>query len=137
MGRFAILALALGLAACKPVQAPTPDSEADPIARQFYDEVRSGADLDGDPHLAHELKNPTTYDQIAEFRALIPAETPRAVELRSSDVTEDSAGTTTRIAEIYHYSDHDLLVQTALFKSPGGVEPVIVGFRVSQPESGG
>jgi hypothetical protein len=137
MGRFAFLALALALAACKPVEAPTLDPEADPIARQFYEEVRSGADLDGDPHLAHELKNPTTYDQIGEFRAMIPAETPRSVELRGADMTVDSAGTTTRISEIYHYSDHDLLVQTALFKSPGGVEPVIVGFRVSQAEGGG
>jgi hypothetical protein len=138
MARFAFLALAtLALAACKPAEAPTPDPEADPIARQFFDEVRSGADLDGDPHLAHELKNPTTYDQIAEFRALIPAETPRSVELRSSDVTVDSTGTTTRIAEIYHYSDRDLLAQTALFKSPSGVEPVIVGFRISETEGGG
>ena len=137
MARFAILALALTVAACKPAAAPTLDPEADPIARQFYEEVRGGDDLDGDPHLAHELKNPTTYDQIAEFRALIPAGAPQSVELRSSDVTEDSVGTTTRIAEVYHYADRDLLAQTALFKSPGGVEPVIVGFKVTVMQSGG
>ena len=64
-GRRAIgsLALALALVACKPAAAPL-DAEADPIARQFYEEIRTGGDLDTDPHLAHELKNPTTEDQI-------------------------------------------------------------------------
>ena len=137
MARFAILALALTVAACKPAAAPTLDPAADPIARQFYEEVRGGGDLDADPHLAHELKNPTTYDQIAQFRALIPAEPAQSVELRSADVSDDSVGTTTRIAEVYHYADRDLLAQTALFKSPSGVEPVIVGFQVTPVQGGG
>jgi hypothetical protein len=134
MARFALPALALALAACQPAAAPV---DADPIARQFYEEVRTGGDLDADPHLAHELKNPTTEDQIARFRALIPVEPPRSIELRSSDVTVDNTGTTTRITEIYHYADRDLLAQTALFKSPSGVDPVIVGFNLTEATGGG
>ena len=136
MARFAILALALTVAACKPA-APTLDPTADSIARQFFDEVRTGGDLENDPHLAHELKNPTTEDQIAQFRALIPAEPYRSVELRSSETTTDSAGVTTKLMDVYNYGDHTLVVQTALFKSPGGVDPVIVGFNVRPGDSGG
>jgi hypothetical protein len=133
--RFAIGLLGLALVACKPATPPAPDPNADAIARQFFDEVRTGADLENDPHLAHELKNPTTEAQIAEFRALIPAEPYKSVELRSSSVSSDSAGTTTKLADVYAYGDRALLVQTALFKSPAGVEPVIVGFRVD-PDTG-
>ena len=136
MSRFAGVLVMLSLAACKPA-APTLDPTADAIARQFFDEVRTGADLEGDPHLAHELKNPTTEDQIAQFRALIPAEPYRSVELRSSDTTTDSTGVTTKLMDIYNYGDHTLVVQTALFKSPGGVDPVIVGFKVSPGDDGG
>ncbi len=126
--RFAIGLLGLALVACKPATPPAPDPNADAIARQFFDEVRTGADLENDPHLATEA-------QIAEFRALIPAEPYKSVELRSSSVSSDSAGTTTKLADVYAYGDRALLVQTALFKSPAGVEPVIVGFRVD-PDTG-
>jgi hypothetical protein len=47
-------------------------------------------------------------------------------------VTDNSTGTTTRLTEAYHYGDQILIAQTALFKSPGGSEPVIVGFKLSQ-----
>ena len=136
MSRFAGVLVVLSLAACKPA-APALDPTADAIARQFFDEVRTGADLDGDPHLARELKNPTTEDQIAQFRALIPAEPYRSVELRSSDTTTDTTGVTTKLMDVYNYGDHVLVVQTALFKSPGGVDPVIVGFNVRPGDSGG
>jgi hypothetical protein len=135
MARFAKLALALGpalgLLACKPAGPPPLDPNADGYARQFFDEVRTGADLEADPHLAHELKNPTTEDQIAQFRALIPPEPYRSVELRDSQVTQDSTGVTTKLMDVYHYADKDLIAQTALFKSPGGVDPVIVGFNLT------
>ena len=73
--RFAAIFVVLALAACKPA-APSLDPAADPIARAFYDDVRRGADLDAEPHLAHELKNPTTEAQIAEFRQVIPSDAP-------------------------------------------------------------
>jgi hypothetical protein len=136
MSRFAGVLVVLSLAACKPA-APTLDPNADAIARQFFDEVRSGGELEDDPHLARELKNPTTEDQIAQFRALIPAEPYRSVELRSFDIKSDSVGVTTRLVDVYNYGDHVLVVQTALFKSPGGVDPVIVGFNVRPGDSGG
>jgi hypothetical protein len=124
-----VLVVLLALAACKP-PPPTLDPAADPIARGFFDEVRTGGDLDADPHLAHELKNPTTEQQLAEFRALIPAEPYRSETLKSWEASDDNVGTTTKLTHVYDYGDHVLIVQTALFKSPGGVEPVIVGFNL-------
>jgi hypothetical protein len=130
--RFAAVFVAVAaLAACKPA-APTLDPAAEPIARAFYDEVRRGDDLDAEPHLAHELKNPTTEAEIAEFRAIIPPDAPAPPTLKSWDVKTDGTGTTTRLTHIYRYADRVLVAQTALFKSPGGVDPVIVGFQVKQ-----
>ena len=131
--RFAAVFIVLALGACKP-PAPTLDPAADPIARSFFDDVSRGADLDAEPHLAHELKNPTTEAQIAEFRTIIPADPPRLVELKSWDARSDSTGVTTRLTDVYHYGDKVLVVQTALFKSPSGVDPVIVGFQVKPSE---
>ncbi len=135
MVRFASPALIvvplLLLWACKPAGPPPLDPNADVYARQLFDEIRSGADLDADPHLAHELKNPTTEEEIAQFRAMIPAEPYSSVVLRASTVTTDSTGVTTKLTDVYHYSDKDLIAQTALFKSPAGVDPVIVGFNLT------
>jgi hypothetical protein len=134
MRRFAAIALGLALCACKP-SPPPPDPAAEPIARAFFEEVRVGGDIEADPHVAHELKNPTSEDQLAEFRAMIPADSPTAIETRSEDSQTSSEGTLTRLAQVYRYSDRSLLVQTALFKSPSGTEPVIVGFKVG-PDDG-
>jgi hypothetical protein len=132
MVRLVCVLAVVGLAACQP-PAPTLDPQADPIARQFFDEVRTGANLDADPHLAHELKNNTTAaEQLAQFRSEIPPEPYRSVELKSWDAKTDDTGTTTRLTDVYHYGGQDLTVQTALFKSPSGQDPVIVGFKVSQ-----
>jgi hypothetical protein len=128
-----IPAVLLALAACKPAQA-TLDPLAQPIAHAFFEEVHSGGDLMADAHLAHELKNPTTVDQLAQFRDLMPAEAPRSVALQSWDAKDDSTGETTRLKETYTFSDRTLVVQTALFKAPAGQDPVIVGFKV---EAGG
>jgi len=141
--RFAMLAslvpatlAAAALGACKPAGPPPLDPNADAYARQLFEEIRSGASLEADPHLAHELKNPTTEAQINQFRMLIPAEPPRSVELRDSQVTEDSTGVTTRLTDVYHYVDRDLVAQTALFRSPSGVDPVIVGFNLTTSSGG-
>jgi hypothetical protein len=136
MIRFAAICVAVcagiaALAACKP-GIPKLDPAADPIARAFFDEVRTGADLDADTHLAHELKNPTTEQEIAQFRQVIPAEPPGLVELTAWDVKADNVGTTTRLTHRYHYGARVLIAQTALFKSPSGVDPVIVGFQVKE-----
>jgi hypothetical protein len=133
MKRLAAAVVVAALTACKPA-APTLDPAADPIARAFFEEVRRGDNLDAEPHLAHELKNPTSEDQIAQFRAIIPQEPPSRVELKTWDVKNDSVGTTTRLTHAYHYGDQVLIAQTALFKSPGGVDPVIVGFQVKPSE---
>jgi hypothetical protein len=131
--RFAAVFIMLALEACKP-PAPTLDPAADPIARAFFDDVARGADLDALPHLAHELKNPTSEEQIAEFRSIIPTDAPRLIELKAWDAHEDRTGVTTRLTEDYHYGDKVLVVQTALFKSPSGVDPVIVGFQVKESD---
>ena len=132
--RFAAVFVVVALVACKPA-APTLDPAAEPIARAFFEDVRRSADLDAEPHLAHELKNPTSEAQIAEFRSLIPQDETAVPELKSWDARTDSTGTTTRLTEVYHYGDRVLVVQTALFKAPAGVDPVIVGFQV-QPSNG-
>jgi hypothetical protein len=130
MGRFAGLALAVLLAACQ-APKPTLDPAAEPIARAFFAEVRDGGDLDADPHLAHELKNPTSEEQLTFFRAMIPLAPARTIELKTWDAKTDNVGTTTRLTQAYHYADRTLIVQTALFKSPGGHDPIIVGFNLT------
>jgi hypothetical protein len=138
MARIAVAALALiAVAACaKPPASDSLDPQADPIAREFYDDVRGGADLTAEPHLARELKNPTTASQLEVYRALMPAEPPQSVELQNWDVSTDSTGTTTKLTDAYHYMDRTLIARTALFKSPGGQDPVIVGFDLtSKPNS--
>jgi hypothetical protein len=128
--RFAIGLVVLALAACKPPeQKLDPDTEL--IARQFFEEVRNGGDFNADAHLAHELKNPTSEEQLALFRSMIPAEPERSIDLQNWDSKTDSTGVTTRLTIAYGYSDRTLIAQTALFKSPGGTDPVIVGFQVS------
>ena len=138
MPRFAAaLALIVLASACKPAAAPQLDPSAEVIARQFYEDVRNGADLSANTHLAHELKNPTSEEQLAMFRSLIPDEPARSIDLENWDAKTDSDGTTTRLSIDYGYGDRTLVAQTALFKSPGGVDPVIVGFQVtSKPQAG-
>jgi hypothetical protein len=131
MARFGALLIILALAACKPAATQELDPSAEVIARQFYEEVKSGADLNTDTHMAHELKNPTSEQQLAMFRSMIPDEPARSIDLESWDAKTDDAGTTTRLTFNYGYSDRTLVAQTALFKSPGGKEPVIVGFQIT------
>jgi hypothetical protein len=132
MPRFAAaLALIFLASGCKPAAAPQLDPSAEVIARQFYEDVRNGADLSANAHLAHELKNPTSEQQLAMFRSMIPDEPAHSIDLDSWDAKVDSSGTTTRLTIDYGYGDRTLVAQTALFKSPGGVEPVIVGFQVT------
>jgi hypothetical protein len=126
----AAVCLAL-LAACKPAAAPQLDPSAEVVARQFYEDVRNGADLNANEHLAHELKNPTSEEQLAMFRSMIPDQPARSIDLVSWDAKTDDAGATTRLTIDYGYGDRTLEAQTALFKSPGGTEPVIVGFQVT------
>jgi hypothetical protein len=137
MPRFAaFLALILTVGACKPAAAPSLDPNAEVIARQFYEDVRNGADLGANTHLAHELKNPTSESQLALFRAMIPDEPARSIQMETWDAKTDSTGTTTRLTIDYGYSDRTLVAQTALFKSPGGTDPVIVGFQVAGKPAG-
>jgi hypothetical protein len=131
MARFGALLIILALAACKPAPTQELDPNAEVIARQFYEEVKSGADLSADTHLARELKNPTSAEQLAMFRAMIPDEPARSIDLESWDAKTTDVGTTTRLTINYGYGDRTLVAQTALFKSPGGTEPVIVGFQIS------
>jgi hypothetical protein len=132
MPRFAAaLALMFLASACKAPPPPELDPKAEVIARQFYEDVRSGADLNANTHLAHELKNPTSEEQLAMFRSMIPDEPARSIDLENWDAKTDSDGTTTRLSIDYGYGDRTLVAQTALFKAPGGVDPVIVGFQVT------
>jgi hypothetical protein len=133
--QFVATLVALALAACQPAK-PTLDPNAEPIARAFFDEVRTGADLDADTHLAHELKNPTSEEQLTVFRSLIPVEPPRSIELKSWEARTDAAGTTTKLTELYRYADRTLVAQTALFKSPSGEDPVIIGFNLTEQDQG-
>ena len=136
MARTVGLLLALMLVACKPA-APPLDPQADPIARAFFEEVRTGANLDASPHLARERKNTTTEQQLSEFRDLIPSQPPSSIELKEFNVSSDSAGVTTRLVDVYTYPDRALIVQTALFKAPAGQTPVIIGFKVTSDQGGG
>jgi hypothetical protein len=135
-GTGALLTI-VALTACKPAEAPQLDPGAEVIARQFFEEVKGGADLNTDTHLARELKNPTSEEQLALFHSMIPDEPARSIDLESWDAKTDSTGTTTRLTIDYGYSDRTLVAQTALFKSPGGKDPVIVGFQITSKPAGG
>ena len=132
MTRFAAaLTLVFLASACSPAAPPQLDPKAEVIARQFYEDVRNGADLSANTHLAHELKNPTSEEQLAMFRSMIPDEPAHSIDVDNWDAKTDSDGTTTRLTIDYGYGDRTLVAQTALFKSPGGQDPVIVGFQVT------
>ena len=131
MARFGALLIILALGACKPAATQQLDPNAEVIARQFYEEVKSGADLNADVHMARELKNPTSEQQLAMFLSMIPHETARSIDLESWDAKTDDTGTTTRPTIDYGYSDRTPVAQTALFKSPSGKDPVIVGFQIT------
>lgn len=131
-GFFAVVALA----ACKPAPPPL-DPDAELICRQFFEDVKNGADLSAEPQVAHELKNPTSEAQIAADRAMIPEEPATSITLRTWDATADSAGVTTRLTEAYGYAGHTLVAQFALFKSPSGRDPVIVGFKLTDEPAAG
>src|SRR5579871_3298406 len=110
MSRFtAALLLVTALCACKPAATPTLDPHAEVIARQFYEDVHNGADLNANVHLAHELKNPTSEAQLALFRSMIPDEPARSIDLDTWDAKTDGAGTTTRLTLNYGYSDRTLV----------------------------
>ena len=83
MPRFAagLAADPVGQRPASPPPPPQLDPSAEVIARQFYEDVRAGADLGANTHLAHELKNPTSEEQLAMFRAMIPDEPARSIEL--------------------------------------------------------
>ncbi|MFI4974636.1 MAG: hypothetical protein ACHP84_08880 [Caulobacterales bacterium] len=131
----AAMAVGLAVSACS---LPTVDKQSDAIARHVYDEVRTGADVDADPNVAHELKNPTTAMELNAMRGLIPAGDPKKVENRAISVNVTSVGTTTHLTHAYVYDDRTVYAYTTLFKSPGGKTPVVVGFNLTlEPPSGG
>lgn len=63
----------LSLSAC---QLPSPDKDADALAKRFIGEVASGADLTKDANVDPQLSGPAWQTQRDGLKALFPKPTP-------------------------------------------------------------
>ncbi|HWA60547.1 MAG TPA: hypothetical protein VG939_04195 [Caulobacteraceae bacterium] len=122
-----ILASLLALAACS---LPAADKESDADARALFEEIRTGADLAQDPHLAPELKTPDALAQLAAVRNLLPPGAPTKVENRSWNYQTTNDGSVAMLVHAYVYPGHTVLAETVLHKSPGQKTWSIAGFHV-------
>ena len=117
MKAVSICAALVLLAACS---LPVMNKEADGVARTFFDEVRSGADLSKDPHVDPTLQTPITSAGFARIRSELPPGAPTKVTNTGFNVNTDTAsGSTLRLAHQYAWGDRSVTIQTFLRKPPG------------------
>jgi hypothetical protein len=125
MKRATIVALAagLGIAACS---LPVADKESDGVARTFFDEVRSGADLSRDVHVDPSLQTPITGDGFARMRSALPPGPPTKVNNSGYSYNSSSgAGSMARLSHQYVWGARNVTIQTFMKKPPGGTNWVI------------
>jgi hypothetical protein len=120
-----IVALAVGLAvgACS---LPVADKESDGIARTFFDEVRTGADVSRDTHVDPSLQTPITGEGFARIRSLLPPGTPTKVNNTGYSYNSSSgAGSVARLSHQYVWGARNVTIQTFMKKPPGGTNWLI------------
>ena len=127
---LALPALAL-LGACS---LPSADKQSDAIARAFYGEVRSGADLSRDPHLDPALTTPEAAAALAGVRAWAPGQAPTQVSNTGWSVDSNAGqGSEAELSYAYVYPAATVHVQTVLRKLPGQTTWTVVGFEANAP----
>lgn len=127
--KLAAMALAFGLAlgACS---LPVVDKESDGVARTFFDEVRTGADLGHDTHVDPSLQTPIAAEGFARLRSLLPPGAPTAVNSTGFSFNTDTAsGGTARLSHQYVYGAKTITIQTFLRKPPGATIWFVVGIE--------
>ena len=129
MKRVLALAALTALAACS---LPTPDKESEAVARAFYAEVRSNADLSRDTHLDPALTTPEAATALARVRDWAPGAAPTKVNDTgwSFDSTAGQ-GSRAQLSHAYVYPGATVHVQTVLRKLPGQTAWTIVGFEAN------
>jgi len=126
----AALALALALAACS---LPAADKQSDQIARTFYDELRTGADLDRDAHVGAALKTEDAKAEIAALRVWLPKTAPASVKNTGWNYASSTgAGAWAQLAHAYAYPDRTIRVQTVMQKAPGQSSWSVIGFEAER-----
>jgi hypothetical protein len=128
--RGALALVALGfVAACN---LPTPDKESDAVARAFYAEVRSNADLSRDPHLDPALTTPETVAALARVRDWAPGAAPTKIDTAGWSYNSTAAqGSEAQLGHAYVYPGATIHVQTVMRKLPGQTNWTIVGFEAN------
>src|SRR5580658_9029929 len=120
-----IAAMTAGLAASA-CHLPVENKESDDIARRFFDEVRTGADLGPDTHVDPSLETPSGEESFARIRTMLPPGPPTKVNNTGYDYsTSTGAGSTARLSHQYVWGARDVTIQTFMKKPPGGTNWVI------------
>jgi hypothetical protein len=121
-----IVSLAAGLAAAA-CSLPVADKESDAIARTFFDEVRTGADLSRDAHVDPTLATPSAAAGLAQIRSLLPPGAPTKVNNTGFNFSSDTAtGSTARLSHQYVFGARSITMQTFLRKPPGATTWFVV-----------
>jgi hypothetical protein len=124
---LAALAALLALGACG---LPAIGKESGGVARTFFDEVRTGADLSRDAHVDPSLKTPEATASLAQIRNLLPPGAPSAVNSSGFSYNSESAtGATVRVTHEYVYGARLVTIQTYLRKPPGATIWFVVGLE--------
>jgi hypothetical protein len=125
---FAAAGAALALGACS---LPAADKQSDAAARQLFEEVRTGGNLDADPNLSPALKTDDAEAAFAQVRAMLPPGAPVSVQNAGWNYASSSgAGASAQLAYAYKYATAVFHVQTVLQKAPGQANWTITGFEI-------
>jgi hypothetical protein len=128
--KVALIVGALAVAALSACSLPVVDKQSDAIARAFFDEVRTGADLTRDSHVDPLLETPTAAAAFAQIRSLLPPGAPTKVNNTGFNFNSSSGtGANARLSHQYVYGERSITIQTVLKKPPGGTVWFVVGME--------
>ena len=111
-------AAALAMAACS---LPVVDKQSDGVARAFFEEIRTGADLGRDSHVDPSLQTPIAAEGFAQIRSLLPPGAPSKVNNTGfSYASSSGTGSTARLSHQYVYGARTITIQTFMKRPTGG-----------------
>ena len=123
---LAVCVVFVGLASC---QAPALDPEADAVARAVYSEIRTRSP-NLQAHMAPEIRNPKTAEELVKVRAYIPPGEPslgKAVGWNYFSML--GQGKTATLAHEYDYPGKVVLARVALSRPEGAKAWLMTGFN--------